>query len=305
MVDFSRAVPCNLCVRYIQNKLAAPECDVPRAFGESYAWQLLEAATGMQRAQLVRQGAILLDTQQRLWIEEALDAIIVKSKPIQYVIGAVPFLDLMLAVQPPVLIPRTETEAWVAILLATYASKGVAPSRVLDLCTGTGCIALACAQVFADACIVYGVDCALSAVALAQHNASINNINNSIFVQGDLYEPVSGLYFDLIVANPPYIAQSEYATLERSVRLWEDPGALVSGSDGLDIVRKIVTQAPRYCAPSGRLDLWIEIDYFQEDTVTQLFAQAEFQTIATWHDASGYSRVVHGTLHRDMSQASE
>jgi release factor glutamine methyltransferase len=288
------AVSCRQLLLSIVSQLAVPGSPIVSELHESYAWQLLEAVTQQSRAQLVALRTITLDAAQQEWLTAACRALVYEHKPIQYIIGSVPFLDLAITVQPPYLIPRPETEAWVAALIACYAKRQMAPTRILDLCTGTGCIALALARAFAaSGATVCGVDIMPGAVALAAQNACSNNIT-STFLCGDLYAPVANETFDLIVANPPYIPTSYRATLERSVAEWEDGAALFGGDDGLDLIRTIVHTAPQYCIPGRPLQVWIEIDCTQEHAVRQLFVMAGFTEIVTCYDAADHPRVVHG-----------
>ncbi|GAA5909711.1 hypothetical protein JCM8208_003852 [Rhodotorula glutinis] len=196
------------------------------------------------------------------------------DKPLAYVLGTQPFHPLVhpLLVRPPTLIPRPETEHWVSILAARILSSSSAsppptsadppPFRLLDIGTGSGCIALALTAHLRSAgravqCTA--VDCAPTALALAAENAAHQSLSDVVAVrEADLFSPSfaaavtdGGGGFDLVVSNPPYITRAEYAELDPSVRAWEDRGALVgeerartagaNDDDGLVFYRRIVS----------------------------------------------------------------
>jgi release factor glutamine methyltransferase len=175
--------------------------------------------------------------------------------------GNQPFGQLDLLVEPPVLIPRPETEEWVYKLINEIKASGQddRPAKVLDLCSGSGCIGLALASEL-PRFRVTGLDINSKAVELAQKNASRNRVNNVVFEEVDLFDnqAMTNLklgQFDIVVSNPPYIPPTEYLQLDRSVRDYEDPRALVgkrgvsehgrmesttgSNEDALDFYRRI------------------------------------------------------------------
>lgn len=166
-------------------------------------------------------------------------------------------------VEPPVLIPRPETEEWVMRLLRIMTKSKediLAPCRVLDLCSGSGCVSLALAK-HAPVGFYTGLDISEKAVNIAQHNADIHDLNNIMFKQVDIFddaalEAAKLARYDIIVANPPYIPPREYETLDASVKDWEDRDALVghyraSGRtqlDGLDFYHRIREISDKYLA---------------------------------------------------------
>jgi release factor glutamine methyltransferase len=206
---------------------------------QAEAWLLLQKVTGLSRAALlIRMNRPLLAGQLQILQELCIERV-GQRKPLQYILGTVPFLDLTIVVKPPTLIPRPETEEWVAWLIQQYAHSKQKPLKILDLCTGSGCIALALAKAF-PAALVVGVDIAPAAVALAQANAASNATTNVQFVCADLWAGVAkGEQFDLIVSNPPYITDVEFATLTPEVAQWEDKGALVAARNGLALYAAI------------------------------------------------------------------
>lgn len=221
-------------------------------------------------------------------------------EPMQYILGTVDFLGLRLMVGPGVLIPRPETE-----LMAEYAKKRVKGQgsrgaggslRILDLCTGSGCLALALAKEFPDAA-VSGVDISETAINCARKNAELNNIHNATFIAGDLLKPFSELMthdsklinFDLIISNPPYIKSADIDTLQPEIREWEPLQALDGGPDGLDFYRKIIPAARQFLKKDGSLMLELGIDC--ADGVKALLGESGYLQIEIIKDYAGMERI--------------
>ncbi|MBV8661208.1 MAG: peptide chain release factor N(5)-glutamine methyltransferase [Candidatus Dependentiae bacterium] len=247
------------------------------------AWWLLEFITGKNRAELQ-----FLDVQLTPQEEEKLATYIqqisIDHKPLAYILGWVPFLDLTLNVTPPTLIPRPETEFWVEQLIAMIKKSGIENLTILDIGTGSGCIALSLAQAFPKSQI-YAVDIAETAIALAQKNAKQNNISNVIFLQSNLFNELPAhLQFDIIVSNPPYIDPA--AHLQASVLDWEDHGALFAMNHGLSIIEQIMMQAKSHLTKNNTLDyqLIMEIDVSQGDIIKQLGKDCGFNHVEIQKD---------------------
>lgn len=263
---------------------------------EQNAWYLLEKATGLMRTSFIAHPEYTLTPKQNEklmgWVKE----IVENSKPIQYILGTVPFLDLTIQVMPPVLIPRPETEEWCATLIEYLKRTNLRELTILDLCTGSGCIALALAQAFPKSTI-YASDISPQAIALAQKNADLNHISNVTFTLSDLYTEYKNIKFDFIVANPPYIAPEEYNSLDASVAQWEDPQALVAQDHGLKIIHKIIQEAPRFLKkpPLSFPQVWIEIGYQQGLSVSDIFKKYNFEPNIL-KDLYKNDRVVNGIL---------
>jgi release factor glutamine methyltransferase len=218
------------------------------------AWWMLESLTGQTRSQLLLQPDYLLTVQQATQLASWVDDRITRHKPLQYILGDVPFLDLTILVVPPILIPRPETEEWVAWLIEQLRPYAHQPLRILDLCTGSGCIALALAKALPQARVV-GVDINPAAVELAKRNQHHNNIDTVTFYEGDLYAALpAGMTFDLIVSNPPYISAAEYQALSPVVKDWEDVRALEAADDGLAVYCAIAHGLGKHLAASSVLD---------------------------------------------------
>ena len=271
------------------------------------AWLLLQFATGLSHAALLAQKELTLTPEQQIKLNQWVAEIVLEHKPIQYILGSVPFLDLIINVRPPILIPRPETEEWIerlieemknASLLDTIPTESLEVGGIiLDLCTGSGCIALALAKAFPNAHI-YATDISDQALQLAQENAQLNNISNVNFIKSDIYNNIpDNLQFDLIVANPPYITPQAYENLDPSVSQWEDFHALVAPKNGLEIISRIVSDAKKFLKIQKKStpQLWIEIGFDQAEEVSKLFEKSAF-TATTLKDIFGNDRVIMGTL---------
>ncbi|MBZ0157629.1 MAG: peptide chain release factor N(5)-glutamine methyltransferase [Alphaproteobacteria bacterium] len=212
------------------------------------------------------------------------------GEPLQYILGSVEFFGLKIHVGRGVLIPRPETELLVEETISLLAHRRP-PFSILDLCAGSGCIALALAKRFPEA-EVYGTDASEAAMVYATQNARENDVRNVRFRLGNLFDPVRDMRFDCIVSNPPYIRREEIRTLQREVRDFEPVEALDGGPDGSAFYRSISKGAPRHLKDNGVLAL--EIGYGQSREVERLIRQAGFQDIRIIKDFSGIERIITG-----------
>ncbi|MHB8882772.1 MAG: peptide chain release factor N(5)-glutamine methyltransferase [Thermodesulfovibrionales bacterium] len=218
-----------------------------------------------------------------------------RGEPLQYIVGHVTFCGLELAVGRGVLIPRPETELLVeeAVKTLKQQAAGAAPVSILDLCTGSGCIALALAREFPEAEVV-GIDLSVKALRYAGRNAAANGIRTVDFRRGSLFGPLNKdlrrMRFDLITANPPYISSAEIPGLQREVRDWEPVTALDGGADGLDLYRGILAEAGGYLKPEGALVM--ELGYGQAASVADLARERGFRAIGTVRDFAGIERIL-------------
>ena len=209
----------------------------------------------------------------------------VAGEPLQYVTGEAEFCGLKLAVDRRVLIPRPETELLVEVVAARQ------PATVVDVGTGSGCIALALAQRL-PAAEVTAVDVSADALAAAKANASRYDFKNfTRLLQSDLLSIFPDSFtVDAIVSNPPYIASGELAQLPREVKDFEPAQALFAGVDGLEVIRRLVLEAKRFLSPTGFVAL--EIGAGQCAAVTQLFESAGYQVAQVEKDLQGHERVI-------------
>lgn len=172
-------------------------------------------------------------------------------EPLQYILGHTPFAGLDLVTDSRALIPRPETEELVERLAVRF--KETPPSRILDLGTGSGALALALAKTFPNAQVV-GVDASAPALALAQENAQRNQLPQVQWLSSNWFAAVDGS-FDLIVSNPPYLTEHEWQSAEPEVKNYEPRSALVADNAGLADLFTILETAPHYLTPNGCLAL--------------------------------------------------
>lgn len=209
-------------------------------------------------------------------------------EPIAYIFGEWEFFGLSMLVAPPLLTPRPETEHLVERALA-FLSGQPAPCVVVDTCCGTGCVAVSIAHA-APGHRVQASDIRPDAVEMTRRNAARHKVDICC-IQGDLLAPFRGPV-DLVTANPPYVPDGEWADLSPVITRYEDPGALLAGEDGLDIIRRLLPDAARCLRPGGMLAL--EIGESQYDAVETLFQAHDFDCVQCDRDLAGIKRVISG-----------
>ena len=215
----------------------------------------------------------------------------VGGMPVQYVLGKTSFRYLDLVVTPDVLIPRHDTEILVDVALDYVGKLGV--PKCLDLCCGSGAIALSIAYECKQAFIV-GSDVSDSALKIAVRNSYLNQLNKRVYwVCSDLYDGLNFYDFDIITCNPPYIPNKEIQSLQPEIREYEPFLALDGGEDGLDYFRYILKEVTRYLAIGGSLILEVGDD--QADTVTKLVGRSGyFESLSTVKDLKDRPRIIIG-----------
>lgn len=207
--------------------------------------------------------------------------------PLQHILGYQDFMGLRFHVNEHVLIPRQDTEILVEEAMR-YLHDGM---RILDLCTGSGCILLSLLH-YSNDCEGTGVDISKEALQVAALNAELLGIKAD-FLKSDLYEKVTGK-FDLLVSNPPYIERKVIPTLMEEVREYDPYIALDGGEDGLDFYRRIIGGAQDYLKRGGQI--LMEIGSGQAQAVSELLREAGFKEIDVCRDFAGLDRVVSGRL---------
>lgn len=213
-----------------------------------------------------------------------------KWEPVAYITSSKEFWSFTLEVNRDVLIPRPDTEVLVEEALAVSKQINSAEIKILDIGTGSGAIALALAYEMPLARLT-ATDISAAALAIAAKNARNLDLDSQIvFRQCNLLEPVED-FFDIIVSNPPYIAQEEYKKLPAGVKDYEPPEALLAGSDGLDFHRRIIKEAPGHLKSNGWLLL--EIGATQDAQVVNIFAATGlYNDISIRNDYAGMPRVI-------------
>ena len=257
---------------------------------EEAAWDarlLLEYVCGTTRNDLLVHG----DREVTEDIQEQYFDCISRRKariPLQHITGLQEFMGLEFQVNEHVLIPRQDTE----ILVEEVMREEFDGSRILDMCTGSGCILISLLH-YSNRCEGMGADISVSALKVAEQNAFklLPEEKQPTFIESDLFEKVEGT-FDIIVSNPPYIRTAVIDTLMPEVKDHEPMNALDGYEDGLFFYRKIVEEVPGYLKKGGRL--YFEIGHDQGAEVSALLTEAGFNQVRVIKDYAGLDRVVSG-----------
>ena len=214
--------------------------------------------------------------------------------PVAYLVGWREFYSRRFSVTPDVLIPRPETETLVEESLRLIEQSGLVRPRLLDLGTGSGCVGITLALECADS-VVKATDLSVQALEVAEENARRLGCQQRIkFFQGDLFAALEGRQrgFDVIVSNPPYVATDLGPRPEENVVRNEPSLALFAGRDGLDVIRRLIQEAPGWLNPGGNLA--IEMASFQIEGVEALMQERGFSTTRILADLAGLPRVLVG-----------
>lgn len=210
-----------------------------------------------------------------------------KNEPLQYILGVQEFMGLEFFVDRNVLVPRADTEALVEAVLTD--KRGM---NVLDICTGSGCIALSIAH-FNKNAFVTGLDISENALAVAKKNAEKLKLSNRVkFEKCDITKEFPRGCFDVIVSNPPYIETGEIEKLQKEVKLYEPHIALDGGADGLVFYRRISEIAPAMLQEHGRL--YFEVGYNQAEAVEDIMLKSGLKNVIRIKDLCGVDRVLCG-----------
>ncbi len=214
-----------------------------------------------------------------------------RREPLQHIVGSTSFCGHEIAVNRHVLVPRPETELLAETGWAFLSTINHQASTVLDLCTGSGCLAIAIAAKCPPAQI-FATDISADALALAKENAARNKLAERIqFLQGDGFAALSaGTQFDLIVSNPPYIPSAEIETLEPEVRDFDPRLALDGGADGLFFYRRLAPEAKAFLKPGGKIML--EFGDGQAEAVKAIFENEKWIVEAVKEDYSQRARIL-------------
>lgn len=246
---------------------------------------LVSEVTGLTKIQLVTHDRDEVTKEQINRLENLVKERL-KNKPMQYILGHCEFMGLDFKVTENTLIPRGDTENIVEEVIATIENSGY--NTVLDMCTGTGAIAISVAHY--TKAKVTASDISSKALEVARENAKILNADVN-FIESDLFENINET-FDVLVSNPPYIESEVIPTLMEQVKDYEPMLALDGGKDGLDFYRNIINQAKNYINQNGCIVF--EIGYNQGGQVKSLLENAGFVNINVKQDLAGLDRLVIG-----------
>ncbi len=208
------------------------------------------------------------------------------GEPIDYILGEIEFFDCRLKISPAVLIPRPETEVFLQIISERIAAHLPRDAQVWDLCCGSGCLGLGLKKKFPFLEVTL-TDLSKEALVVAKKNALENELVVTC-LEGDLWQPLGNGQADLIVCNPPYVAEKEYAVLSREVKDFEPRMALTDGADGLTFYRRLAREITRYLRPGGHLCL--EIGSTQKEAIDALFCQVPNRKKSIEKDWAGHDR---------------
>ncbi|MBO5246346.1 MAG: peptide chain release factor N(5)-glutamine methyltransferase [Eubacterium sp.] len=253
------------------------------------AWLLLEMVAHIDRGFYFMHSDEEIDEEILTEYERVIEKR-AEHVPLQYITGEQEFMGMTFKVNSNVLIPRQDTET-----LVEEALKLVQPQMdILDLCTGSGCILL---SILKNAPLANGTgsDISKQALLVAKDNARLHDLEAE-WIRSNLFDNISGK-FDMIVSNPPYIAQAEIPLLMPEVQQFEPLNALDGGADGLDFYRKIVSEAANYLKENGYL--LFEIGYDQGAAVKQLLMENGYIDVSVVKDLAGNDRVVKGRMSAD------
>lgn len=288
MASLSQHWTVNSVLRWAADDFRARGMTTPRLDAEL----LVAHALSTTRIQLVIEATRTLEPGELQRLRE----LVTRRRahePIAYILGEREFYGRSFRVDRRVLVPRPETEVLVDVGLERTRAVSMC-TRALDLCTGSGCIAITLARERPTS-FVTATDISASALVLARQNALRLGAYRVAFREGDLYDALAdSARFDLVLSNPPYIASDQIASLPADVRGFEPRTALDGGEDGLTPLRRVVRGATTRLAPKGVLA--VEVGDGQAKAVAQLFEEARFRDIGVRRDYGGIERVVSGVL---------
>lgn len=259
---------------------------------DSFFYTMLEHYLKLERFVLVLQPNLTLSKIEEQPLFDALTRLKVEE-PLQYILGEAHFMALKLKVNPHVLIPRPETEELVQWVISEFGNRNV-EDRILDIGTGSGCIAIALAKAFSKA-QVYGLDISEEALKVAEENAKTHNVQIA-FLQADMLNMNMNINmnFDLIISNPPYVREQEKAEMKNNVKHFEPEQALyVSNKNPLKFYETIADFALKNLKEKG--NLFFEINQYLPEETKNLLKEKGFGDIELKRDIFGNFRMLKGT----------
>lgn len=237
-------------------------------------------------------GVLSLSYEQLKMLEYSL-SLRARGFPLQYILGETEFFGLTFKVDEKVFIPRPETEILVESIIEKVKgsySRYELKVKIIDIGTGSGCIAISLAKYFLSAKIT-ALDFSQNALEVAKHNSKLNNVYDEIeFIESNLFEELEPTSYDLIVSNPPYICSADIANLQEEIK-YEPRLALDGGRDGLDFYRRIIKNAPKFLKKGGFL--FLEIGFGQRDDIVKIASrEKKLDILETVKDYSNIERVL-------------
>jgi release factor glutamine methyltransferase len=251
---------------------------------------VIETLLNIERINLYLHGADLIDANMIKRFEEIIEKR-TSRYPLQYILGEMYFYGRRFIVTPDVMVPTPETEVLCDLAVNYINNEGIETPSILDVGVGSGVISVTIACEIPKAEIM-AVDISEKTLEIASNNAGLHGVRDRIkFVQSDLFSQIGNdALFDLILSNPPYISEEEYKTLPPEV-LADPKISLVSGEQGLDIIKKLIECAPKYLKSKGRL--MFEIGYNQADKVVEISEKdLRYRSISIMKDLNDIDRVV-------------
>ncbi|MBM9520692.1 peptide chain release factor N(5)-glutamine methyltransferase [Desulforhopalus vacuolatus] len=254
---------------------------------------LLEAASGMNYTALLLAANTEADPTAAGSYQKMLARRLLRE-PVAYIVGEQEFWSHPFHVTPSVLIPRPETEFLIEQVLQLASPVNLA-GNVLDLCTGSGAIAVVLGLELPQTATLFASDISAAALAVAVENSSRHlPVNRVSFLRGNLLEPIAGNSLSLVISNPPYVLRHEVeCEIEPDVRDYEPHLALDGGEDGLDLIRQILLHLRRVLKADG--EFFMEFGSGQGNAVRELFA-TDFDHVQIYQDYAGHDRVLHARL---------
>jgi release factor glutamine methyltransferase len=235
---------------------------------------LLAKVLNMKRIDLYLQFERILSAKERDRYREYVKRRM-KREPVQYILGETEFYGFPFKVTPDVIVPRPETELIIEAVLESAKSLESPSLKILDIGTGSGCIAVSLAKLLPD-CNIWAIEMSAAALNVARTNADLNEVTIH-FIEGDIFTDTSSIptSFDIVVSNPPYVALSDLYELEPEVRDFEPKEALFAGEDGLEFYKKFVDMIPDILNKNGKI--FLEIGFDQSDKLEELYSKANYK----------------------------
>lgn len=255
-------------------------------------WWLLEHICKKTKTELLFNISQNLSEEEIIVLQKCLHDLTIENKPLAYIIGHVPFHEVKINVQPPILIPRPETEELVVEIISELQNFN--PKTFLDIGTGSGCIGISMAHAFPKSTVTM-IDISQQALFLAQKNSIKNNCENVEFIQSDVYQNLANKKFDIIISNPPYIDPIMHEALAPQVKNWEDINALCAQDSGLAIIKTILKNAHQHLSENNNFPFRValEVDHTQSELVCKIALECGFKKAWWKKDMFGNPRFVY------------